>query len=53
MRSSLNLLNRLAAEHLLLAPGCGMKYLTREAAFGKLSAMVPAAREWGREYGGH
>ena len=26
------------AERLVLAPDCGMKYLTREAAFGKLKA---------------
>jgi 5-methyltetrahydropteroyltriglutamate--homocysteine methyltransferase len=31
------------AERLVLAPDCGMKYLTREAAFGKLSAMTAAA----------
>ena len=39
------------AEHILLAPDCGMKYLSREAAFGKLSAMVQAARELREEYG--
>jgi 5-methyltetrahydropteroyltriglutamate--homocysteine methyltransferase len=27
-----------------LAPDCGMKYLTREKAFGKLSALVKAAQ---------
>jgi 5-methyltetrahydropteroyltriglutamate--homocysteine methyltransferase len=32
-------------ERILLAPDCGMKYLSREAAFGKLSAMVEAARQ--------
>jgi 5-methyltetrahydropteroyltriglutamate--homocysteine methyltransferase len=31
------------AERLVLAPDCGMKYLPREAAFGKLSAMTTAA----------
>jgi 5-methyltetrahydropteroyltriglutamate--homocysteine methyltransferase len=31
--------------HIILAPDCGMKYLSREAAFGKLQAMVTAARE--------
>jgi len=31
------------AERLVLAPDCGMKYLPREAAFGKLSAMTAAA----------
>jgi len=31
------------AGNILLAPDCGMKYLSREAAFGKLRAMVGAA----------
>ncbi len=31
------------AERIVLAPDCGMKYLPREAAFGKLSAMTEAA----------
>ncbi|MBO0790790.1 MAG: hypothetical protein J2P36_07550, partial [Ktedonobacteraceae bacterium] len=31
-------------EHLILAPDCGMKYLPREVAFGKLSALVEGAR---------
>jgi 5-methyltetrahydropteroyltriglutamate--homocysteine methyltransferase len=31
------------AERIVLAPDCGMKYLPREAAFGKLSAMTQAA----------
>jgi 5-methyltetrahydropteroyltriglutamate--homocysteine methyltransferase len=30
---------------LIAAPDCGMKYLTREAAFAKLEALVVAARE--------
>jgi 5-methyltetrahydropteroyltriglutamate--homocysteine methyltransferase len=29
---------------LIVAPDCGLKYLTREAAFGKLKAMVDGAR---------
>jgi 5-methyltetrahydropteroyltriglutamate--homocysteine methyltransferase len=29
---------------LIVAPDCGLKYLTREAAFGKLKAMVEGAR---------
>jgi 5-methyltetrahydropteroyltriglutamate--homocysteine methyltransferase len=45
-------LEHVPAEHILLAPDCGMKYLSREAAFGKLSAMVQAARELREEYGG-
>lgn len=31
-------------ERLVVAPDCGMKYLTREVAFGKLKAMVEGAR---------
>jgi 5-methyltetrahydropteroyltriglutamate--homocysteine methyltransferase len=31
------------ADRLVLAPDCGMKYLPRESAFGKLSAMAQAA----------
>lgn len=31
-------------ERLVVAPDCGMKYLPREAAFGKLRAMVEGAR---------
>jgi 5-methyltetrahydropteroyltriglutamate--homocysteine methyltransferase len=45
-------LEHVPAEQILLAPDCGMKYLSREAAFGKLSAMVQAARELRQEYGG-
>ena len=33
-----------APERLVLAPDCGMKYLPRERAFGKLRAMVEGAR---------
>jgi 5-methyltetrahydropteroyltriglutamate--homocysteine methyltransferase len=32
------------AERLVLAPDCGMKYLPREVAFGKLAAMTQAAQ---------
>jgi 5-methyltetrahydropteroyltriglutamate--homocysteine methyltransferase len=31
-------------ENVILAPDCGMKYLPREVAFGKLAAMVAAAQ---------
>jgi len=31
------------AGNILLEPDCGMKYLSRDAAFGKLRAMVGAA----------
>ncbi len=36
-------LEHVDAEHLILAPDCGMKYLSREKAFGKLSALAQAA----------
>jgi 5-methyltetrahydropteroyltriglutamate--homocysteine methyltransferase len=32
------------ADRLVLAPDCGMKYLPRESAFGKLTAMARAAQ---------
>ena len=38
-------------ENIILAPDCGMKYLPREVAFGKLQAMVEAARILRKEYG--
>ncbi len=38
-------------ERLILAPDCGMKYLPRDAAFGKLRAMTGAARELRSRYG--
>jgi len=31
-------------ERLIVAPDCGMKYLPREVAFGKLKALVEGAR---------
>src|SRR5579864_3796084 len=31
-------------EQLIVAPDCGMKYLSREVAFGKLQAMVAGAK---------
>jgi len=39
-------------ESVILAPDCGMKYLPREAAFGKMRAMVEAARILRAEHGG-
>ena len=33
-----------AAENIIVAPDCGMKYLPREVAFGKMLAMVEGAR---------
>ena len=32
-------------DRLVLAPDCGMKYLPREVAFGKLTAMTSAAAQ--------
>ena len=40
------------AEELIIAPDCGMKYLPREVAFGKLKAMVEGARMVREEVGG-
>ena len=40
------------AENVILAPDCGMKYLPREAAVGKLRAMVAAARVLREEHAG-
>jgi 5-methyltetrahydropteroyltriglutamate--homocysteine methyltransferase len=37
-------------EHVILAPDCGMKYLPRNVAEGKLRAMVEAARRLRAEY---
>ena len=37
-------------ENIILAPDCGMKYLPREVAFGKLQAMVEAAQLLRAEY---
>ena len=39
------------AERLVLAPDCGMKYLPREAAFGKLVAIAAAAQLRGQAAG--
>ena len=40
------------AEKIIVAPDCGMKYLTRDIAFGKLQAMVAAAEIVRREQAG-
>ncbi|HSD67936.1 MAG TPA: cobalamin-independent methionine synthase II family protein [Woeseiaceae bacterium] len=45
-------LKHVDAKRIILAPDCGMKYLSREGAFGKLRAMVQAGRELRAEYGG-
>jgi 5-methyltetrahydropteroyltriglutamate--homocysteine methyltransferase len=39
-----------AKEDIILAPDCGMKYLPREVAFGKMKAMVEAAKRLRAEY---
>ena len=39
------------AERLVLAPDCGMKYLPRDSAFGKLAAMTAAAALLRAEFG--
>ena len=38
-------------EHVILAPDCGMKYLPRDVAFGKMTAMVAAAKLLRAEFG--
>ena len=40
-----NALKFVAAERLIVAPDCGMKYLPKEKAFGKLRAMVAGAEK--------
>jgi 5-methyltetrahydropteroyltriglutamate--homocysteine methyltransferase len=40
------------AENVILAPDCGMKYLPRETAIGKLRAMVEAAKVLRQRHGG-
>ena len=44
-------LEHVAPEQVVLAPDCGMKYLPRAVAQGKLAAMVQAAQQLRREYG--
>jgi 5-methyltetrahydropteroyltriglutamate--homocysteine methyltransferase len=39
------------AERLIVAPDCGMKYLARDVAFGKLAAMAAGARQVRGELG--
>jgi 5-methyltetrahydropteroyltriglutamate--homocysteine methyltransferase len=41
-----------APERIVVAPDCGMKYLPREVAFGKMKAMVAGAAIVRRELGG-
>ncbi|HTT12439.1 MAG TPA: uroporphyrinogen decarboxylase family protein [Burkholderiaceae bacterium] len=44
-------LPHVAKERVILAPDCGMKYLPRDVAVGKLEAMVAAARLLRTEFG--
>ena len=44
-------LQHVPAERVILAPDCGMKYLPRDVAQGKLRAMVDAAKMLRREHG--
>ena len=48
----LRALSYVNAERIILAPDCGMKYLPRESAFGKLQAMCAAARHLREEFSG-
>jgi 5-methyltetrahydropteroyltriglutamate--homocysteine methyltransferase len=45
-------LPHVAAERLIIAPDCGLKYLPRETAFGKMKAMVEGAAIVRKELGG-
>jgi 5-methyltetrahydropteroyltriglutamate--homocysteine methyltransferase len=40
-------------ERIVVAPDCGLKYLPREVAFGKICAMVKGAEIVRRELTGH
>jgi len=44
-------LRHVPAERIVVAPDCGLKYLPREVAFGKIAAMVEGARIVRRELG--
>jgi 5-methyltetrahydropteroyltriglutamate--homocysteine methyltransferase len=45
-------LSHIKREDVILAPDCGMKYLPRDVAFGKMTAMVAAAKLLRAEFGG-
>ena len=47
-----NALKHVPAERLVIAPDCGMKYLDRATAFGKLKAMVDGTKIVRREIAG-
>jgi 5-methyltetrahydropteroyltriglutamate--homocysteine methyltransferase len=44
-------LKHVKPENVILAPDCGMKYLPREVAFGKMKAMVEGAKRLRAEFG--
>jgi 5-methyltetrahydropteroyltriglutamate--homocysteine methyltransferase len=46
-----NGLKHVSADRLVLAPDCGMKYMPRATAFGKLKAMADAAAMVRKEIG--
>ncbi|MDP1585382.1 MAG: 5-methyltetrahydropteroyltriglutamate--homocysteine methyltransferase, partial [Bradyrhizobium sp.] len=46
-----NGLKYVAADRLIPAPDCGMKYMPRQVAFGKLKAMCDAAMMVRKEIG--
>jgi len=45
-------LRYVSPEDAIIAPDCGMKYLPREVAFGKMRAMAEAAKILRKEFGG-
>jgi 5-methyltetrahydropteroyltriglutamate--homocysteine methyltransferase len=45
-------LRHVTPQRLVIAPDCGMKYLPRDVAFGKMKAMVEGAKMLRAEYGG-
>jgi 5-methyltetrahydropteroyltriglutamate--homocysteine methyltransferase len=47
-----NALPHVPAGRVVIAPDCGMKYLPRDVAFGKMQAMVAGAEMVRRELGG-
>jgi 5-methyltetrahydropteroyltriglutamate--homocysteine methyltransferase len=44
-------LQYVSPENVIIAPDCGMKYLPREVAFGKMQAMAAAAKILRKEFG--
>jgi 5-methyltetrahydropteroyltriglutamate--homocysteine methyltransferase len=43
-------LEHVKPENVIVAPDCGMKYLPREVAYGKMKAMVEGARLLRKEF---